>query len=143
MKKFAVLVGSIALAVGTSMLATGSDAMASSPGYYGAADYQGDIAHQGYAGPALPASMTVKWSKDFGGSVSYPVVVSNRMYFTVEAPGGAENGALYAVSATTGATLWGPIALPDRFSAVSWDNGQLSCNSAAGSCRHTTVPPGS
>lgn len=125
MKKFAVLIGSVALAVGTSMLATGSAAMASGPGYYGAADYQGDIAHQGYAGPALPSSMAVKWSKDFGGKVSYPVVVSNRMYFTVQNPDGTDTGELYAVSATTGATLWGPIALPTRYSALSWDNGQV------------------
>ena len=124
MKKFAVLIGSVALVVGTSMLATG-DAIASSPGYYGAADYQGDIAHQGYAGPALPASMSVKWSQDFGGLVSYPVIVSNRMYFTVQTPEGSNPGVLYAVSATTGATLWGPVALPTRYSAVSWDNGQL------------------
>ncbi len=123
MKKFAVLAGSIALAIGTSMLAGGDAASAASPGYYGAADYQGDIAHQGYAGPALPASMSVKWSQDFGGLVSYPVIVSNRMYFTVQGQG--NDGALYAVSATTGATLWGPIALPTRYSAVSWDNGQL------------------
>jgi outer membrane protein assembly factor BamB len=124
MKRLAVLVGSIAL-VGTSVLAGGDSAIAASPGYYGAADYQGDIAHQGYAGPALPSSLAVKWSKDFGGSVSYPVVVSNRMYFTVQSPGGVNGGALYAVSATTGATLWGPVTLATRFSAVSWDNGQL------------------
>lgn len=61
------------------MLAGGGDATAATPGYYGAANYQGDIAHQGYAGPALPSSLAVKWSKDFGGSVSYPVIVSNRM----------------------------------------------------------------
>src|SRR5450631_383761 len=117
MKKFAVLAGSIALAIGTSMLAGGDAASAASPGYYGAADYQGDIAHQGYAGPALPASMSVKWSQDFGGKVSYPVIISNRMYFTVQDPSGNDRGNLYAVSATTGATLWGPVALPTRFSA--------------------------
>jgi outer membrane protein assembly factor BamB len=47
------------------------------------------------------------------------------MYFTVQTPEGSSPGVLYAVSATTGASLWGPVALPTRFSAVSWDNGQL------------------
>lgn len=125
MKRFAVLAGSIAVVVGASVLAAGTDAMASSPGYYGAANYQGDIAHQGYAGPALPSSMVVKWSKDYGAKVSYPVIISNRMYFTVQDPGGSQSSELYAVSATTGATLWGPVVLPTGFSALSWDNGQL------------------
>jgi outer membrane protein assembly factor BamB len=124
MKKFAAVLASVAFIAGTTVVASGA-ASAATPGYYGAADYQGDIAHQGYAGAAaLPSTLNLKWSKDFGGSVSYPVIISNRMYFTAQ-DGDNASSTLYAVSATTGATLWGPIELGTRFSAVSWDNGQL------------------
>jgi outer membrane protein assembly factor BamB len=127
MQRVVAILGSLALLAGTSVLAAGSAQAATTPSYYGAVDYQVDATHQGNAGPALSAALKMKWSKDYGGTVSYPVIVGGKMYFTVQHLNDVGSD-LYAVVATTGAKLWGPVALgygSTGYSALSYDNGRL------------------
>ncbi|HEY3923822.1 MAG TPA: PQQ-binding-like beta-propeller repeat protein [Acidothermaceae bacterium] len=127
MQRAAAILSSLALLAGASVSAASSAQAATTASYYGAGDYQVDATHQGNAGPALSAALKVKWTKDFGGTVSYPVIVGGRMYFTVQHLNDLGSD-LYAVVATTGAKVWGPVALAygsTGYSALSYDGGRV------------------
>ena len=127
MQRAASILSSLALLVGASVFTAGAAQATTTASYYGASDYQVDATHQGNAGPALPAALQIKWSKDFGGTVSYPVIVGGKMYFTVQHLNDLGSD-LYAVVATTGAKLWGPVALgygSTGYSALSYDRGRV------------------
>ncbi|MDQ3986895.1 MAG: PQQ-binding-like beta-propeller repeat protein [Actinomycetota bacterium] len=77
---------------------------------------QGDAARSGIApgGPTPP--LTRQWTTDFGGAASTPVLVDNRV-FVVSGVDDGESATLWALDASTGESLWGPIDLggsPER-----------------------------
>jgi outer membrane protein assembly factor BamB len=85
--------------------------------------YQMNAAHTGavtFQTLALPANSA--WSVDVGGTASYALIVGGQVFVTVAASN--DNSQLLALNATTGATLWGPIAFPGQVNAA-YDGGQL------------------
>jgi outer membrane protein assembly factor BamB len=83
-----------------------------------------DPAHDGYNCSALPASVTEKWSVTLNGAISFPLIVDGRVFVT--SAGSASGGSLYALSATTGKVLWGPVALTDdSYLPLAFGGGQV------------------
>jgi outer membrane protein assembly factor BamB len=80
--------------------------------------YQVDVAHAGSITVGLTASPVKKWSVSLAGSISYPLVVDDRVFVTYAKPAGVGT-ALVALSAQTGATLWGPTAIAGTY---HWSN---------------------
>jgi outer membrane protein assembly factor BamB len=70
-----------------------------------------DAARDGYNCSTLSPDATMRWSVTLNDDVSYPVIADGRVIVTTVDPGGSNGGSLYALSATTGRVLWGPIAL--------------------------------
>jgi outer membrane protein assembly factor BamB len=84
--------------------------------------YQMNAAHTGavtFKTVALPSSSA--WSVDVGGSASYALIVGRQVIVTVAVNG---NSQLLALNGTTGATVWGPIALSGAVNAA-YDRGQV------------------
>ena len=85
--------------------------------------YQMNPAHTGavnFQNLLLPSGST--WSVDVGGPPSYALIVGGRVFVTVAVAG--NNSQLVALNASTGATLWGPIALSGLVN-VAYDAGRL------------------
>ncbi len=89
--------------------------------------YQMDATHDGdQPNETLPTSPVEKWSDDFGGSVSYPLIVGDRVFVTVSGNGqGGYGSELYALDASNGDSLWGPIELGGTYfrAGIAYDNG--------------------
>ena len=65
--------------------------------------------HDGSSADQLTAPLAPLWTRDLGGTVSYPLMVNGRVFVaTTSAPGGSYGSELWALDAVTGATLWGP-----------------------------------
>ncbi len=71
---------------------------------------QGDAARSGIApgGPTPP--LTRQWTTDFGGAAGTPVLADNRV-FVVSGIDDGESATLWALDASTGESVWGPIDL--------------------------------
>ena len=85
--------------------------------------YQINPAHTGavsFQNLALPAGST--WSMDVGGPPSYGVIAGGKVFVTVDLNNGSSQ--LLALDATSGATVWGPIALTGSVN-VAYDAGRL------------------
>jgi outer membrane protein assembly factor BamB len=83
--------------------------------------YQIDPAHTG-AQPNDPVSppLTLRWSVKLSGVVSYPIIAGGRVFVTAIAHrDGTYGTSLYALDQRTGATAWGPVDIPSRY---SWSN---------------------
>jgi len=63
-------------------------------------DHAGFIQMRGFKPP-----LTVRWSVEFPDIVSYPIVTGGKV-FVVDGGNGSEASTLYALDASTGATLW-------------------------------------
>lgn len=87
----------------------------SAPGQ--AIGYQIDPTHSGSQFDTISPPLTQRWSRSFGDSVSYPVIVNNRIFVMV----GVQ---LFALNATTGATIWGPIEIGGA-RGVAYDSGRV------------------
>ena len=69
---------------------------------------------------ALP--LAPSWTAQLDGTASYPLIAGGRVFVTVaRASGGSE---IVALSAATGAVVWGPIALSGSANAT-YDNGRV------------------
>ncbi len=76
---------------------------------------------------ALPLSPS--WTVSLDGTVSYPLIVGGRIFVTVaRGTGGSE---IVALSAATGAVVWGPISVPSGANAT-YDNGRVMVMSSNG-----------
>jgi outer membrane protein assembly factor BamB len=64
---------------------------------------------------------TLAWSVDVGGQASYAIIADGAVFITVSRPA---DYILLALDAATGATRWGPIALP-RPASAAYDAGIL------------------
>jgi outer membrane protein assembly factor BamB len=71
--------------------------------------------------------LDLKWSRDLGGDVSYPLIVDGVVYVTaVGYPGGGYGTTLYAMDLNTGDIMWQqPIAGTYFISGAAYDNGQV------------------
>jgi outer membrane protein assembly factor BamB len=69
-------------------------------------NFQADPAHDGHhRGDALHPPLVRAWSRDLGGSTSYPVIVGGRIFVTV-ANRGYTGTSIVALDAGSGRTLW-------------------------------------
>lgn len=94
-----------------------------------AVSYQINNAHSGtinFQTASLPTSAA--WSVNIGATPSYSLIVSNRVYVMALQYG---NSQLFALDATTGATLWGP-ATYSGYAGIAYDNGLLFVNNGSG-----------
>lgn len=99
------------------------------------ATYQINARHDGSlvdtAVGAPPLSQ--KWSRDLGGSVSYPIVAGGRVFATASSPDGYGT-VLYAMDASTGANAWAPVELGGTYwwSALAYGGGRLYAQNSDG-----------
>lgn len=86
------------------------------------ARHDGSLADSAVGAPPL----SQKWSRDLGGSVSYPVVAGGRVFVTVASPDGYGT-VLHAVDAATGEDAWEPVDLGGTYwwSALAYGGGRL------------------
>jgi outer membrane protein assembly factor BamB len=92
-----------------------------------ATSYRIDAVHSGaQPGDTLATPLTQRWSVNLGGSVSYPLIAGGRVFVSV-ADSPNYGSRLYALDATTGATLWGPVELGGTywFADQAYDNGRV------------------
>jgi outer membrane protein assembly factor BamB len=97
------------------------DAASTAVAYQGNARHDGNFAH-GVAAPPL----TRQWSRDLGGSVSYPVIAGGRVFVTASSTSGYGT-VLYALDAATGKDSWGPVPLGGTYwwSALAYGGGRV------------------
>jgi outer membrane protein assembly factor BamB len=94
-----------------------------------ALSYQMNPAHTGavsFKSISFPTSSS--WSVNVGGPASYAIIVGGRVFVTVSENNNSE---LLALDASTGSTLWGPIALAGNANAT-YDAGMLFVVSGTG-----------
>jgi len=93
-----------------------------------AVTYQINPRHTGaISTPSLLPPLRTKWSVDLGGTVSYPLIAEGKV-FVIAGPdsGGLVN--LYALDASSGNILWGPVGIPQGaywWAAAAYDNGAV------------------
>ena len=91
-----------------------------------AVSYQINNGHTGsvtFQSASLPTAAS--WSVNIGGTPSYAIIVGQRVYVMANDNG---NSQLFALNATTGATVWGPIAF-SGLAGLTYDAGALFINS--------------
>lgn len=92
-----------------------------------AVTYQINALHDGYsaAGVAAPP-LTRQWSRDLGGSASYPLIAGGRVFVTASTPDGYGT-VLYALDANTGTDAWAPVPLGGTYwwSALAYGDGRV------------------
>ncbi|MEA2158891.1 MAG: hypothetical protein QOD66_1271 [Solirubrobacteraceae bacterium] len=88
--------------------------------------YQLNAAHTGVTADAVAASPRKRWTVNFSGGVSYPLIANGRVYVNV-ADTPAYGSKLYALNASTGATVWGPVELYGTYdwSGLAYDGGRV------------------
>ena len=100
-----------------------------------ATSWQIDAGHSGGSGGGprqLPLS--ARWSRDLGGSVSYPLIAGGRVFAIAETGNGSLGSTLFALDAATGRDLWGPIDLGMR-ALFTYGDGQVFVINADGILR--------
>ncbi len=105
-----------------------SPAVAPGPARGRAVTYQVDASHTGWQRGHFKPPLTRRWMVDLGGPVSYPLIAGRRVFVTVaDSPNGAYGTSLHALDERTGATLWGPVALPGTYfwSGLAYDRGRV------------------
>ena len=78
-------------------------------------------------GIKYPATSAPAWTADFGAPVSYPLIANGMVFVAAANPGFAYGNRLYGLNAQTGATVWGPVAVPGTYfgSGLTYDNGRV------------------
>ena len=108
----------------------GPQAVVVGPASIDATAYQMNPAHTGavsFSSVSFPAEAA--WSVDVGGAPSYALIADGEVFVTVTLPSG--NTDLLALSQSTGATVWGPVAIEGPAPAnATYDNGYVIVASA-------------
>ena len=116
-----------ASALALAVTPTAADASADATARSLAVAYQINARHDGHSarGAAAPP-LTKQWSRDLGGSVSYPVIAEDRVFVTAASPQGYGT-VLHALDARTGEDSWGPVALGGTYwwSALAYGGGRV------------------
>ncbi len=73
--------------------------------------YQINALHDGNAPASFTSPLHKMWSRDFGGRVSYPLLVNGTVFVATPKPDGNYGTQLMALDAMTGATKWGPVVM--------------------------------
>ena len=87
-----------------------------------AVSFQMNSAHTGFVtfnSVTLPTAAS--WSINVGGTPSYALIANGIVYVTVST--GFGNSQLLALNGSTGATVWGPIALSGNSGMIAYDSG--------------------
>jgi outer membrane protein assembly factor BamB len=105
-------------------------------------------------GISYPANSAPTWTVDLGAPPSYPLIAGGMVFVATANPDGSYGNRLYALNATTGATVWGPVAVPGVYfgSGLTYDNGRVfllmfdgairAFNASNGAALWTTQLPG-
>ncbi len=105
-------------------------------------------------GISFPANSAPTWTVDLGAPVSYPLIAGGLVFVAVANTNEAYGNRLYALNATTGAIVWGPIAIAGVYfgSGLTYDNGRVfvlmfdggihAFNASNGAALWTTQLPG-
>jgi outer membrane protein assembly factor BamB len=78
-------------------------------------------------GMQYPATSAPTWTVDFGAPVSYPLIAGGMVFVATANPDGSYGNRLYGLNAETGATVWGPVAIPGTYfgSGQTYDRGRI------------------
>ncbi|HTD72011.1 MAG TPA: PQQ-binding-like beta-propeller repeat protein [Steroidobacteraceae bacterium] len=105
-------------------------------------------------GISYPANTAPTWTVDLGAAPSYPLIAGGMVFVATANPDGSYGNRLYGLNATTGATVWGPVAIPGVYfgSGLTYDNGRVfllmfdggirAFNASNGAALWTTQLPG-
>lgn len=118
MKKLSTFILTVGIACGQAQAATVKDAVTDqiNPAHDGAISFK-----KGFAPP-----LKLKWSRDLGGPVSYPVTANGMVFVTVGNPYGSPGTQLFALDIATGSIVWQQaIAGSQYWSNLAADNGQV------------------
>lgn len=74
-----------------------------------------------------PATSAPTWTVDFGAPTSYPLIVNGMIFVATANPDSTYGNRLYGLNAQTGATIWGPVAVPGTYfgSGLTYENGRV------------------
>jgi outer membrane protein assembly factor BamB len=92
-----------------------------------ATTYQINPQHSGAAvfQPALKLPLTQVWTRNFGGTTSYPLIAQGTVYVSV-ANRVSYGSVVHALNEVTGATIWSrPVAGTYYTSLIAYDSGRL------------------
>jgi outer membrane protein assembly factor BamB len=122
------LLVTVALALGLAVPAAAAPDAPAPSGPTEAVAYQIGASHDGFSGDTtVVPPLAQRWSRDLGGSVSYPLIAGGRVFVTaVTNPGGTYGTTLYALDGATGATLWSqPLVHTYYWSNAAYDAGRV------------------
>jgi outer membrane protein assembly factor BamB len=120
------MIGTVSVAVNdpsSSVGTTSSQSLTISAASIDAVAFQLNPAHTGdvnFASLSFPANAL--WSVDVGGTPSYALIVQGKIFITVKVGSGGSQ--LVALDQTTGAVVWGPIAIGGSANAA-FDSGKI------------------
>ena len=99
-----------------------------------ARNFQVDATHTGSSSEALVPPLKQRWVRDFGQSISYPLIADGKVFVTVKNPSGGTT--LHALDSSSGATIWS-FALGGSFpwSAACYENGRVFAVNGSGFMR--------
>jgi outer membrane protein assembly factor BamB len=116
---------------GASVPADASVTVSAAPTSPPATAYRITEAHDGVLttsnGISYPPNSAPTWTVNMGAPVSYPLIAGGMVFVATANPDGSYGNRLYALNAVTGATVWGPIAIPGTYfgSGLTYDNGRV------------------
>lgn len=93
--------------------------------------YRVNEAHDGVVvtsnGAQFPPLSAPTWTRDLGAPVSYPLIADGMVFIATANPDGSYGNQLYALDASTGATIWGPVAIAGTYfgSGLTYENGRV------------------
>lgn len=112
---------------GTSAAATsGQTAAVTAPAGTAATAYQLNAGHTGATPDAFWSGAIKRWSVNLGASISYPLIVGNRVFVTA-GDNSSAGSRLYALDADTGTVVWGPVEVGGGtpWSGLAYDAGRV------------------
>lgn len=97
--------------------------------------YQINPAHTGSQFDSVSPPLILRWSRDLGGMVSYPLIAGGKIFVVA-----GQN--LFALNSTSGATLWGPIDV-GLSRGLAYDSGRVFAINHGGQLRGFDAVTGS
>ncbi|MFA5937820.1 MAG: PQQ-binding-like beta-propeller repeat protein [Sinimarinibacterium sp.] len=78
-------------------------------------------------GAQTPLTTTPFWTRDLGAPASYPLIADGRVFVATANPDDSYGNQLFALNGQSGATLWGPVAVPGTYfgSGLTYENGRV------------------